>query len=90
MKISPLGICLILGAFRNTFTANDKYLVLDHVNLSSPIEMHLSLEPKFFSDLVVPFLEFTSNFKYFETKHDRHTYFISEITECETLVYTTI
>ena len=44
-------------------TANDKYPVHDYVNLLSPIEMHLSLKPKIFSDFFVPFLESTSNFK---------------------------
>ena len=45
--------------------------------------MELSLKPTIFSDFFVPFLESTSNFKHFEKKDDRHTYFISEITECE-------
>ena len=69
--------------FGNTLTANDNYPVQDCENLSSPIQMHLSLETKFFSDLFVKFLEFTSNLKHFEKKDDRHTYFLSEITECE-------
>ena len=47
--------------------------------------MELSLKPITFSDFLVPFLESTSNFKHFEKKDDRHTYFISEITECEKL-----
>ena len=71
--------------FRNTLTANDNYPVQDCENLSSPIQMSLSLERNFFSDLFVPFLESTSNFKHFEKKDDRHTYFLSEITECERL-----
>ena len=49
------------------------------------IQMHLSLQPKIFSDFLVPFLESTSNFKHFEKKDDRHSYFISEITDCERL-----
>ena len=69
--------------FRNTLTANDKYPVRDCVNLLSPIQMQLSLKPTIFSHFFVPFLESTSNFKHFEKKDDRHTYFISEITECE-------
>ena len=69
--------------FRNTLTANDKYLVLDYVNLSSPIQMQLSLKPTIVSDFFVLFLESISNFKHFGKKDDRHTYFISEITECE-------
>ena len=71
--------------FRNTLTANDKYPVQDCVNLSSPIQMQLSLKPTIFSDFFVPFLESTSNFKHFEKKDDRHSYFISEITDCERL-----
>ena len=71
--------------FRNTLTANDNYHVKDCENLLAPIEMHLSLETKFFSDLFVPFLESTSKFKDFEKKDPRHTYSLSEITECERL-----
>ena len=71
--------------FRNTLTANDNYRVQDCENLPSPIQMSSSLERNFFSDLFVPFLESTSNFKHFEKKDDRHTYFLSEITECERL-----
>ena len=71
--------------FRKTLTANDKYPVQDCVNLSSPIQMQLSLKPTIFSDFFVPFLESTSNFKHFEKKDDRHSYFISEITDFERL-----
>ena len=69
--------------FRNTFTANDKYPVLDCLNFSSPNQMELYLKPTIFFDFFVSFLESTSNFKHFGKKDDRHTYFISEITECE-------
>ena len=72
----------MLGVFRNTLTANDKYPVRDCVNLLSPIQMQLSLKPTIFSHFFVPFLESTSNFKHFEKKDDRHSYFISEITDC--------
>ena len=72
--------------FRNTFTANDKYPVRDCVNLSSPSQMQLSLKPNIFSDYLVPFLQTLSNFERFEKKKDdRHSYFISEITDCERL-----
>ena len=47
--------------------------------------MELPLKPIVFSYFVVPFLESTSNFKHFEKKDDRDTYFISEITEREKL-----
>ena len=71
--------------FRNTLTANDNYPLQDCENLSSPIQMELYLKPTIFSDFFVSFLESTSNFKHFEKKDDRHSYFISEITECEKL-----
>ena len=76
--------------FRNTLTTNDNYPVQDCENLSSPMQMYLSLELKLFSDLFVPFLESISIFKHFEKNDDRHTYFLSEITECENLCYTTL
>ena len=66
-------------------TANDKYTVPDCVNFSSPIEIQSSLKPTIFSDFFVKFLESTSNFKNFEKKYDRDSYFISEITDCERL-----
>ena len=71
--------------FPNTLTANEKYLVLDYVNLSSPIEMQSSIKPTIVSYFFVLSIESKSNFKYFEKKDDRHTYFISEIRECEKL-----
>ena len=71
--------------FRKTLIANDKYPVQDCLNLLSPIQMQLSLKPQIFSNFIVPFLESRSNFKHFEKKDDRRTYFISEITECEKL-----
>ena len=66
-------------------TANEKYTVPDCVNLFSPVQMQLSLKQNIFSDFFVPFLEFRSNFKHFEKEHDRHSYFILEITDCERL-----
>ena len=71
--------------FRNTLTANDNYPVQDCGNLSSRIQMHLSLKAIIFSDFSVLLLESTSNFEHFKKKHDRHPYFLSEITECEKL-----
>ena len=76
-------ICLILGLFRNTLTANDKYPVRDCVNLSSLIQMQLSLKPTICSDFFFPFLESTSNLKHLEKQDDRHRYFILEITDYE-------
>ena len=44
------------------------------------------LKTKKFSHFLLLFLEPTSNFNYFEKKYDRHSYFISEIIDCERLV----
>ena len=73
----------MLGIFRNTLTANGNYPVQDSENLSSRIQMELYLKPTNFSDFFSSVLEFTSNSKHFEKEDDRHTYFISEIKECE-------
>ena len=62
LKISTLVICQMLGVFRNTLTAYDKYPVQDCVNFSSLIQLELSLKPTIFSNFVVPFLESTWNF----------------------------
>ena len=69
--------------FRKTLTANDKYPVQECVNLSSPIQMQLSLKPTICSDFFFRFLESTSNFKDLEKKDDRRSYFILEITDYE-------
>ena len=63
----------------------DKYPLRYCENFSSAIQMQLSLKRKTFSDPFVPFLESTSNFKHFQKKADCHSYFISEITDCERL-----
>ena len=73
--------------FRNTLTANDKYPVWYCVNLSSPIQTQISLKSTIYSDFPVLFLESTPKFQHFETKDNRHTYFISEITECDYYYY---
>ena len=67
---------LNLSVLRNTLTANDKHPVRYFENLLSPIQMTLSLKRKTFVDSFVPFLESTSNFKCFEKKYDRPSYFI--------------
>ena len=76
--------------FRNTLTANDKYAVQDCENLSSPIQIQLSLNAKSFSHSFVPLLEFTANFKRSGKKDDRYSYFIPEITDCQRPGQTTI
>ena len=76
--------------FRNTLTANDNYPVQDCGNLSSPIQMKLSVKPTIFSHFFVPFLKSISNFNYLEKEDDSHSYFILEITHCERVGSTTL
>ena len=68
---------------RNTLTANDNYPVQECGKLSSPIQKELYLKQIIFSNFFVSFLESTSNFKHFEKKNDLHSYFISEIKDCD-------
>ena len=75
-KICPLVIYWILSLFCNTFTAKDKYPVRECENYSSRSQMQLSFKPKTFSRFFFPFLESSSNFKHFERKDDRHSYFV--------------
>ena len=83
--MSPLVICSILGVFSNILTANDNYPVQECGNFSSPIQMELYLKENIFVDFFGSFLESTTNFEHFEKKVEHHTYFISEIRECEKL-----
>ena len=66
-------------------TANDKYPFWDGENLSTAIQVQLSLKQKTFSDFFNQFLESTSDFKSFEKKDDRHSFFITEFTGCGAL-----
>ena len=47
--------------------------------------MEFSVKAKAFPDSFVTVLEFRSNFKHFVKKEDRHSYFISEIRDCQRL-----
>ena len=71
--MSPLGLREILRVFLNTLTGDAKYSVEVWENLPLPIQVELSEKRKTFSQFFVPFLESTSNFKCFQTKHDRHS-----------------
>ena len=84
-KMSPLVIGEILEVFVNTLTGNAKYSNQDCDNLPLPIQMQLSEKQKTFSQLFVPFLESTSNFKLLEKKDNRHSLCFSQITDCEKL-----
>ena len=60
--------CKILGLFANRLAANDKYSVLNRVNLTIPVEMQLSQKQKNFSQVFSLFLNSSLNFEHFEKK----------------------
>ena len=72
-KMSPLVLGEILLVFVNTLTLDDKYHVQDSENLQVPFQRQFSEKGKTFSEVFVPFLEATSNFKSFEKKDDPHS-----------------
>ena len=86
LKKSLLLTCQILGLPVNTFATNENYPVLNRDNLTIPIQMQLSQKQKTFSQIFPAFLEFRSNFEYFEKKYDPHSFCISEITDSENVV----
>ena len=85
-KKSLLLTCKILGLLVNTLATDEKYPVLNRDNLTIPIQMQLSQKQKTFSQIFPAFLEFRSNFEYFEKKYDPHSFCISEITDSENVV----
>ena len=50
-------------------------------NLPFPIKIQLSQKEKTFSEFFFAFMEPPSNFKYFQTKGDRHSQCISEMND---------
>ena len=68
--MSPLVLGEVLAVFVNRLTVDGKYPVHGCENLQLPIQMRLSENKKLFSQVFVPFLESTSNFKHFEKKKD--------------------
>ena len=79
--MSLLVICEILGLVVKSFTADDKYSLLNRDNLLQPIESKLSKKNLFyFFDAI---LKSRPNFEYFKKKDDTHSWCISEMTDCE-------
>ena len=76
----------MLGLLANILAANDKYHVLNTVNLTIPVEMQLSEKQKTLSQVFSSFMKSTLNFYYFETKDDAHRFCISEITDSKNVV----
>ena len=63
----------MLRLFVNTFTADDKYSVLNRDNLTQPIQMQLSQKQKVFSQYFSALLKFELSFQHFQKKDDRHS-----------------
>ena len=57
-----------LRPFVNTFTAHDKYSVLNRQSLQHPIHMELSQKQKTFSEFFSGFLKSRSNFEHIKKK----------------------
>ena len=59
--------------FFNTLASGDKNPIQGCEILRLLIQMQLSKKRKTFAEVFVAFMEFTSNFKHFQTKDDRHS-----------------
>ena len=60
--------CKTLPPFVNTFTAHDKYSVLNRQYLQHPIQMQVSEKQKISSDFFAAFLKSRSNFEHIQKK----------------------
>ena len=67
-KKSLLLTCQILGLLVNILASDEKSPLLKRDNLTTPIQMQLSLKDKDFSVFFAPYLKFRLNFKYLEKK----------------------
>ena len=83
LKKSLLVIYKILRLFVDTFTANDKYSLLNRDNLWEAIEMQLSQKQKPFALYFSAVLKSRLNFQPFHTKDELHSQFISEINDSQ-------
>ena len=68
LKKSILVVWKILTMFVNTFTAYDKYSVLNREYLAHPIHLILSQKQKSFSEFFSPFLKSRLNFEHIKKK----------------------
>ena len=66
-------ICKILRLFVNTFTAYDKYSVLNKEYLKHPIDMQLCRKQKGFSEIFAAFLRSRLNFEHIQKIDDIHS-----------------
>ena len=68
LKKSLLDTWKFFRPFLNTLTANDKYSLISKNKWMQTIQMHLSQEPKFFSEFFSESFESNLNFKSFQKK----------------------
>ena len=80
-KKSLLWICKILTLFVNTFTADDKYSLLNRGNLTLPIQMELFQKQKPFPQFFSRILKSSWNFQHFQQIDDAHSWCISQNTD---------
>ena len=72
-KNSPLVTCNIFRIFLNTFSANDKYFLLNRDNSRQPIQTQLPEKQKTFSEFFSAFFKSSVNCEYFQKKDDPHS-----------------
>ena len=85
-KKSLWSTCQIVGLLVNLSAADEKYPVSNRDNLTTAIQIELSQKEQNFSDFVGTFSKSRLNFEDFEKKDDNHSFFVSEITDCENVV----
>ena len=79
MGKSLLVIWKILRLFVNTFTADEKYFLLNRDNLTELIQMRLSPKQKTYYQLFAEVSKSRLIFVHFQNKDDPHSYSVAEI-----------
>ena len=75
-----------MGLLVSLLAADEKYPVSNRDNLTTAIQIKLSQKQQSISDFVGTFSKCRLNFEDFEKKDDSHSFFVSEITDCENVV----
>ena len=70
----------------NTLAGDEKYPVLNRVNLRIPIKIQLSEKQKNCSEFFAAFRKSRLNFEHFESKDDSHSFCISDIMGFENVI----
>ena len=68
LQKSPLDTWIFFRPFLNTLTAADKYSLIGIDKWMQTIQMHLSQEPKIFSEFFSMFFDAALNFEHFQKK----------------------